>query len=452
MSFRPLLCLCAAAAIAAFGPAAVDAAPDARSAQLEDLQVVRTEYLQKEMAYTPATRAMAEALLDKLATKAGAMSDVEFAVGLAEVGALADNGHSGLRLRDPRALPQARLPLRLLWMPDGLIVVRAAGPAKDLAGARVLRIEGRSPETVFAGAKVLYGGRAVQRERYINDWIESRGVLQALGLAKSADEVAMTFKLPGGRVIDRTVPMLPVAQFGDFADLSRVWSPEPAPKEKGWTPAIPVDREPLYLRDADTPFRVLPLKDSNALYIQFRSNEDEDGFPIAKFLDAVRQQIASGHPRDLVVDLRMDEGGNLLTTLDFMRGLAKSVPGRTYLLTGGYTFSAGIISAAALKQGGGERVIIVGDKVGDRPHFWSEGAFVKLPNSHLWFRYTDGQFNLKSGCTGEPGCMDDRYPINVNFAPLDPDISAPFTAAAYLAGRDPALEAVTADIARRGGQ
>ena len=43
----------------------------------------------------------------------------------------------------------------------------------------------------------------------------------------------------------------------------------------------------------------------------------------------------------------------------------------------------------------------------------------------------------------------DLYKINVNFVPLDPDIPAPLTLDAYLAGRDPALEAVAADIRRR---
>jgi hypothetical protein len=93
-------------------------------------------------------------------------------------------------------------------------------------------------------------------------------------------------------------------------------------------------------------------------------------------------------------------------------------------------------------------VTVAGDTIGDRLHFWSEGDSIDLPNSHYSFRYTDGQFNLKDGCTGEPGCMDDRYPIiNVNFAPLEPTLRAPLTAAAYFARRDPAMEAVAADIA-----
>ena len=418
-----------------------------RAAELQDLAVVRTQYLPKEMAFAPATRALAEAQLDKMQRQAGSMTAAQFAVGLAEVGALTDNAHSGLRLRDPRVKPVARLPLHFLWLPDALIVARATGAASELAGARVVRIEGRSPEALFQGSKVLLGGNPAGRKIWLNDWIESAGVLHALGLAKSPDSLSMTLRLPNGRVVDRVVAMVPVSRMPPTAETERLWSPEPIVGEHDWSTALKTDGLPLYLRDANKPFRVIPLPDMNALYVQFRSNEDEDGFPIAAFLDTVNARIAELHPLHLILDLRFDIGGNLLTTLEFMRHVAGSVQGRTFLMVGPYTFSAGIISAAAVKKGGGNRVTVVGDGTGDRSYFWSEGAFLVLPRSHLSFRYTDGQFNLRNGCTGEPRCMDDLYHIDVNFVSLVPDIRAPLSSAAYFADRDPALEAIAHELA-----
>lgn len=451
---RIALSLLTASAIAvpcAIASPALQRPPLGRAAQLADLKVVRNEYLPKEMAYTPATRAQAEALLDRLQKQAGTLSTAQFEVGLAQVGALTDNAHSGLRLSDPRAKPLARLPLRLLWLPDALIVARATGAAADLAGARVLKIEGRSPEALFEGSKVLLGGSVAGRRIWLNDWIESAGILHALGLATSPDQISLTLRLRDGRTLERTLAMVPVAELSPTAAGERLWSPEPVKEEKGWNAALGSDHLPLYLRDADAPFRMAPLPDLQALYVQFRWNQDEEGFPIAKFLDDARARIADSHPTNLVVDLRFDIGGNLLTTLDFMRKLATSVDGHTYLLVGPYTFSAGIISAAAIAKHGGERVTVVGDELGDRLHFWSEGALITLPNSHYAFRYTNGQFNLKDGCRGEPACMDDLYPIDVNFASLVPELRAPLNGADYFAGRDPALDAVAAEVARRNG-
>jgi len=423
--------------------------PDSRAAQLEDLRVIRTQYLPKEMAYSPATRALAEAQLERMERQAGSLSAIQFMVGLAQLGALTDNAHSGLRVRDPRVMPVARLPVRLLWLPDELIVVRATGVAADLAGARVRKLEGRSPEALFESAKGLLGGSEAGRKHWLNDLIESAGVLHAMGLAKSPDRISLTVQLSDGKTVERTIPMVPVADLSAMADLVRIWSPEPAAGERGWSAALRTEGLPLYLRDPDHPFRAIALADLQALYVQLRSNDDAEGFPIAPFLDSVRTQIAETRPVNLIVDLRFDEGGNILKTLDFMRSLAASVSGRTYVLVGPYTFSAGIVSVAAIKKHGGERVTIVGDELGDRLHFWSEGAHLQLPNSHYSFRYSDGQFNLLHGCTGEPRCMDDLYPIDVNGASLVPDIRAPLTSVAYFAYRDPAMEAVAAAIAGR---
>ncbi|MGO1540404.1 MAG: hypothetical protein ACTHZI_03155 [Luteimonas sp.] len=413
-----------------------------REAVLEDLRVARTQYLPREMAYAPATRALAEAQLDALEQRAGDLTAAQLFAGLSMVAALADNGHSMLRQRDAAWKLEARLPLRLLWLPDGLVVARAHGEHADLAGARVLKVEDRSTEALYAGAKVLLGGNEAYRRQLLPDQIELAGILHALQLAESPDRLALILRLADGTTVERSVAMVPASTLAPLAGYDRLWSPEPLAGEEGWATALEADAIPLYLREADVPFRAVALPELDAHYLQFRANSDIDGYPIADFLESAGEAVASEQPANLVVDLRFNTGGNLTLTLDFMRGLADAVPGRTWLLVGPYTFSAGIISAAAIKQGGGDRVTIVGDGLGDRLHFWSEGAPVELPNSGYAFRYTDGQFNLAEGCSGEPACFDDLYPVNVNLVPLEPDIRAPLTAEAYLAGRDPAMDAV----------
>jgi hypothetical protein len=434
-----LLILASARGALAAEPAAPSLTP---KMMLQDIELVRQKYLPAEMAYTPATRAQADALLTALGRRAKTLTTAEFAVGLGQVGALTDNAHSGLRLSDPRVKPAARLPLHFLWFPDALIVARGTGAAADLAGARVIHIEGRSPEALFAGLKVLEGGTDAYRKQWITELMETQGVLHALGLAASPDSLSMTLRLADGQVIDRKIAMVATASLAPTARKDRLWSPEPIAGERDWSTAIAADHLPLYLSDANTPFRLLDLPEFSALYVQFRSNEDEEGFPIAAFLKSVQDKVALARPARLVVDLRFDVGGNLLTSLGFMRQLAQSVHGKTFVLVGPYTFSAGIISAAAFKKSGGENVIVVGEEVGDRPHFWSEGNLIDLPNSHYSMRFTDGQFNLQDGCTGEPGCMDDHYPIDVNLVSLEPTLAAPLTSAAYFAKRDPALEAI----------
>ncbi len=417
-----------------------------REAQLKDLEVVRTQYLPKERAFSDAARARANARLDALEARAGRLTQAEMLVGLAEIGALTDNAHSGVRYHDPRALPALRLPLRLIWFREGLLVARAQGADAELAGARIVRIEGRSVAVVYARLKALHGGKAVDRRKELAEFLESGGVLHALGLARAPDRLSLTLRTSDGRLIRRVVHMTSQTGQAPSAEFERLWSPEPLAAEHGWRAALPAVGLPLYLQDADQPFRMVDLPALNARYIQFRSNEDEDGHPIAPFLAGV-ESVQKAERRDtLILDLRFDIGGNISTTLAFMRSLPEAAGKRVYLLVGPYTYSAGIISAAAVKKAGGERVIVVGDEMGDRTHFWSEGGNVKLPKSGFAMRYTDGQWDLDHGCAGKPGCMDSF--LDVNFVDLRPAIPAQLTLAAYLARRDPAMEAIERALAR----
>jgi hypothetical protein len=420
-------------------------APLSAEAQRQDLELARSGYLAKEMAYTPQTRRLAAAKIDALEARAGHLSPPELLVGLGEVAGLADNAHSGIHYHSPAALPALRLPLRLLWFPDGLFVARASGAAEDLAGAQVLRVEGRTPDQLYARIKGLMGGKSIDRRKRLTELVESGGVLQAMHLAARADALTLTLKLPAGGVVTRRVAMTAQASQSPTADFERLWSPEPFPKETGWRAGLTPGDLPIYLRDADRPFRTVAFPERQAFYVQFRSNEDEDGYPIAPFLKTATAELEAAKPRDLIVDLRFDIGGNMLTTIDFMRRLPTLASRRVYLLVGPYTFSAGIISAAAVKKAGGAKVTVVGDELGDRPQFWSEGNVVRLPNSGLVLRYTDGQWDLDHGCAGKPGCMD-RY-VDVNGVSLAPEISAPLTARAWRAKRDPALDAVFARMA-----
>jgi len=434
----PAVLLCA-------GPAAAQA-PTAREAQLQDLEVVRHDYLPKELAFSDAARARAAAKLDALEAQAGRLTQAQMLVGLAEIGGLTDNAHSGVRYHDPRALPPLRLPLRLLWFPQGLLVARAQGAEADLAGAQILRIEGRDVEAVFRRIRPLHGGKEIDRRKELAEFVETGGVLHALGLARAPDRLALTLRLPDGRTVRRTVATTPQVSQTPSAEFDRLWSPQPLPAEHGWRAALPTTGLPLYLRDADLPFRMVDLPALNARYVQFRSNEDEDGHPIAPFLADVLAAQAAETRDNLILDLRFDIGGNISTTVAFMRSLPQAAGKRLYLLVGPYTYSAGIISAAAVKKAGGDKVIVVGDEMGDRPHFWSEGANVKLPNSGFAMRYTDGQWDLEHGCAGKPGCMDSF--LDVNFVDLKPVIPAPLTLAAYRARRDPAMEAIARALRR----
>jgi len=269
-----------------------------------------------------------------------------------------------------------------------------------------------------------------------------------MGVARAPEGLRLVLRKPDGKRVELTVPFVPRSSAPAGASPPRFWSAEPYESEAkfGWRSAIEGPIEPLYLRDEGDPFRVVEMVTLDALYVQFRANSTADagGRDIAAFVKRVREEISARRPSYLVLDLRFDIGGDIDQTRELARFIAKSVPGRIFVLTGPYTFSAGIVMAAAVKHDARDRVVIVGEPVGDRLRFWSEGTHVCLPNSKYCLHASDGLWDLTRGCAKEPACYGDCLDARVDS--LAPDISAPLTSRDWLSGRDPAMEAVGAAI------
>ena len=88
---------------------------------------------------------------------------------------------------------------------------------------------------------------------------------------------------------------------------------------------------------------------------------------------------------------------------------------------------------------------MVGEPIGDRLEFWAEGDFLTLPGLGALLLYADERHNYRTGCP-EADCHGSirSHPIRVES--LQPDIAAPLGFADFLAGRDPAMEAIARDI------
>lgn len=420
--------------------------------KVEDLTVLERQYVARERAFDPAERAAALALIGDLKARAESLSDVDLYLGVLRVVALADNGHSLGGYSRNATPPNLGLPFIVASMdPDGLLVLRARPGFEDLAGAEVTAVEGRPMPEVMGALGQYFGGNDQRKAIMAAGLFRTRGMLHGAGLAASPDRVTLTFRDRAGRTFDRTIDYVaPPPNRGTAWWPSRWWSSEPLPDDAStWTTAVPVDRLPLYLRNANQYFQTADLPEMKALYIQFWVNEAERG--IADFVRRADAEITAKQPRNIIVDLRFDKGGDLRLNAELMRSLAGRIPegGRVYLIIGRYTFSAGMVAAAIAVKAGGDKVLVVGEAPGDDLQFWSEGDSIDLPNSHYAARYTDGYFDLVDGCTGELGCHRENSQFDFVIGQGRLDIPAPMTAEAYLAGRDPAMEAIAADIRSR---
>jgi hypothetical protein len=415
--------------------------------RLADLAVAERDYVDQAPSFSPTARQAAHALLRAMRPKVASMSDAQFALALMQVPALADNGHDATDFGDEAWFPKRRLPVRMIWFPDALIIARAAPELSDLLGSSVLEIERLSPPDLLTRIRRLQGGTDEYRRWQLNWVFHSAEALHALGIAKSADRLTMRLRLRDGRVIRRTLQTRPVDQVPAGQQPQRYWIPAQwqGEREMGWRAAVDANKAPTYLQQPDQWYRMIDIPELEALYLQFRSNFDEGDAKIGTFVESVMRRLKSSAPQNAIVDLRFDTGGDNTQNRALMRELALTVPAKIYLLVGNYTFSAGIATAAALLHDGGDKVTVVGSEIADRTYWWSEHAKpVCLPTSKLCFPINTGYWDIVNGCQGNSACYGDQFDLRVRS--LAPRLRQPLNSVDWLANRDPAMEAIAADL------
>ncbi len=215
---------------------------------------------------------------------------------------------------------------------------------------------------------------------------------------------------------------------------------------KGWLAYQPDHPLPVTLRDFDNTFRRIRLPGSCTMLIQFKSNDDDGSQHIADFIAAAEADMRAHKPCNAIFDQRFNDGGNYTKTYSFAKMLPDLVApgGRIYMLTGPSTFSAGISTSVFVKQAGGERVTILGEPVGDRLQFLSEGGRGCLPNYKLCVAYETGKHDYQHPCKDIDVCFWPNYYFAGRVKNLDPDETITTRFADWRAGRDPAFERAVA--------
>lgn len=451
------------------------AGKDHRQWQREDIAVFRDEFLARDRAFTPQAREIAERRLAKLEREPA--SPTRFAVELCRIAALADNGHTqclpnGLG-RDicngvaalgfnrspwcPLLTPDSEIPdfntVPIAFFPFGqdFNVVGVGTGESDLLGARLIAIDGRPIGRFVAILRSFAGGTLAHRDERAADVLASPQQLHAAGISRSADAVRYTFVAFGGKKVSR------VFSVRSSSGTAAAWQSLPDPGRASWA-----------FQEPGKPFRYRDAPEIDGVVVQPRKTFDAGDRKIADFLEEVetkRQRLGRKH---VILDMRFNGGGNFLLIRDFMIRWPARTPGRFFVLTSRQTFSAAIASIAYLKQAGKERVTIVGEPVGDRMMFFSDGLPIRLPHSGRYFLPAVVRMDYGDGCrkyddcaaaiaqpgrpvaTGALPMLGPMIRLPIAVASLEPDIPAPWTIDAWVDAKDPMMEAVMTSMAGTG--
>jgi hypothetical protein len=427
-------------------------AANALVAQRQDLDYFR-QLIALDRSFAPRDRAEAYRRLDGLEALGTVLDRPHLRVALMQIDALADNGHSKVESEGSPA--PWTLPVRVAAFADGLYIMRATETNAELLGSRVTAINGQSIDSVMSKLGQLRGGTPQWRRLHASQYVVVQDLLYGIDVASDMRHSDWTVRTPAGSSITRRLDAYEPPPGEPAVSAKRWLSNEALASMTGqWRAAGPDHALPISLVDFDRVFRSFSMPGTCTQFVQLKSNVNEGGENIKDFLSHTERRLRQMPPCNVILDLRYDGGGDYVNTYGFARDLPKliSAAGKIIVLTGPATFSAGITTAAFVKRAGQQRVVIVGEPVGDRLQFLSEGGSACLPNYPLCVAYQTGKHDYQHACTDWQVCFWLNYLFPVRVESLDPDELIPLSFKDWQAGVDPALDRAIAlaAVGRRG--
>jgi hypothetical protein len=414
----------------------------------QDLDFAAAHLSEYDRSFTARTREEFQRALAQLKPTVTSMNDAEILVALSRAVALSGNAHTRLRLDPTRQGSfSTTLPIRIWWFSDGPYVMKAAPEYRRALRCRVIAIDGHALLEARDRVRSLFAGNAQWGDYLSPIYLTSPDILYGLGLIRSPERASFTLEDAKGSRFELEVRSARVDRSAMPDESWQELSPLVTTGKPVWATALVAkpDSLPLYLRHPRQPYWFEFRPETGRLYFQLnRSGDSDEGPSFKEFGDSLTAFVDRHPVRDVVVDLRLNSGGDLDVAQAFMKSLGQNQAinrrGRLFVIIGRCTFSAGLYHAAQLRQF--TQATFVGEPVGDRLDFWAEGGELVLPNSHAVISYANGfhRYSTVDYPEYQP------YYEELRIASLEPDVPAPLSSADYFSGRDPALEAIEARI------
>ncbi|HEX2602595.1 MAG TPA: S41 family peptidase [Gemmatimonadaceae bacterium] len=390
----------------------------------EDLAVLRKEMpAHHANLFHDMTPAQFDSALNSISARLPSLPRHQVIVELQKLDALVGDGHSSVGPWRDSVIAFHTLPIALYWFPEGLMVRAADSAHANLLGGRVIAINGMPVDSVAARIRPLISRDNEMGVRAFTPFfMVMPEILNAIGVASDMRRIPFSLDFGGKQ---RTVVLSPAGMFPMLTgDADRSWN-----KRAGWVDARDKAPTPLWLSDPTNIYWFRYLSDARALYIQINTIQQKPSDSLSTFMAQAIAAADSAGADKLILDLRLNGGGNGDFNKKIMLPIIKSkydTPGRFYVLTGRRTWSAAQMLVTELMKY--TTAIFVGEPTASHGNHFGDSYRIVMPNSKvtvrvstLWHQYLDSR--------------DKRMMI-------EPQIEAPLSFADYVEGKDPGLEAV----------
>ena len=360
------------------------------------------------------------------------LDDHEVIVELARLVTLVGDGHTRLWLSPNEANGFRRYPVLFYGFDGDLRVTAVDAEHAEAAGGRLVAIDGTPTEEVYRRvSEVVHRDNEWTVLSLLPRYLGIPEVLHALGVVDNMARTSYTFETPDGDRYNATFE--PVADSLLPRVWERVFDPDASESQIPLVMARPADvGPPMVFEGADHVFRHVWLEDERAMYVQINAIRNGESQTLAAFFDEGFAEVDQVRPEKLILDLRLNGGGNNQLNRPFIQHVVRrpwlDQPGQVFVLIGRHTFSAASHFVSKMEQW--TNALFVGEPTGASPLHFGDAPPITLPNSSvrlsassLWWQNTSP--------------FDSR-------TTTPPDLAAPMTFADFLEGLDPALEVALA--------
>lgn len=346
----------------------------------------------------------------------------EIIVGMMRIAAMVGDGHTRVDPRKDAKFGFPSLPLKLYLFEDGVYVRAAAPEHKALVGARIEAIGGVPiDEAIRRVSELASSDNEVGVKLFVPLYLNMPDILHALKLSPSRGVAPLTLSRNGRRWTAQ-VPA---------GEVEPLWPPDTDVSlvtPEGWADARS-GPQPLWLQAPLDYHRLVDLPEEKALYAQLNMVTGVAGQTLGEFGERIRERAEAANPRAVILDLRLNHGGNHDLRFPFIRALVKAEDAdtRLFVLTWRGAFSA--TEAILVDLDRYTDAVFVGEPAGSKPNSYGDAYRMPLPNSGISVR-SSIDWNQLAGQSKDPWTAI--------------DVATPYRFADYAAGRDPALAAALA--------
>lgn len=305
------------------------------------------------------------------------LDEHEILVGITRIVASFKYGHTIMGYWEG-TVPYHQMPLVLYQFNDGIYLQGVHKDYEAILGAKLLKVEGKPINEVLELMRPVVPAENEQfAKAYGIHYLTFPEFLHAQRVMPDLKQhITLTLE-KGGKVFDAEIKAVPAERF---------------PRQYGmvvpsdtWLESRDQSSTPLYLKHLDKIYYYEYLPESKTVYIRQSQIQDQEGEDIPSFYAKVFDFIENNEVEKLILDLRLNGGGNNYKNKPVVTGIIKAdkinKPGKFMVIIGRRTFSA--CQNLVNELSNYTNAVFVGEPTAENINFYGDNRPVQLPNSKM---------------------------------------------------------------------